>query len=98
MSAITLSAKDKPCSARIPGVCNHDNSTTVWCHINSMRWGAGRGYKSPNIIGLYACSACHDVIDGRVKTDHDKDFIKTCAYEGHLESLYLMVKEGIIEA
>lgn len=101
MSKITDFAEGKPCTARIPGVCKHDNATSVWCHIRSVRWGSGGSKKPPDIIGLIGCSDCHDAIDGRTKKDRegnllDPDFVKACAYEGHMESLYLLHKAGII--
>lgn len=96
MSKITDFAANQPCTCRIPGICNHNPSTSSWAHLNSIRWGSGRGKKSPDICGLIACFDCHGVIDGRVKTDHDRDYIKTLAYEGHLESLMLLHKAGII--
>jgi len=97
-SNITRFAEGKACTARIPGACNRDPATSVWAHLNSVRWGAGRNQKAPDPCGLIACSACHDVIDGRVKTDHDRDFIRMCAYEGHMESLAMLVKDGVISA
>ncbi len=96
MSKITKFAEGKPCTARIPGSCNYDPTTTVWAHLNSIRWGAGRGHKAPDVCGLVACSSCHDVIDNSVKTNHDRDWIKQLAYEGHMESLAMLVKHGVI--
>lgn len=96
MSRITYFAQGRPCTMRLTGICNGDPSTSVWAHINSIRWGAGRGHKAPNICGLICCSACHDILDGRVKTTLERDFIKMCALEGHMESLALLVEAGII--
>ena len=50
--------------ARIPGICNHDPATTVLCHIRRP-WNAGVGMKPDDLHGFFACSACHDEIDGR---------------------------------
>ena len=45
-------------------ICNSDPSTTVLAHIR--RSGvAGTGQKPPDLIGVWACSECHDVLDGR---------------------------------
>lgn len=96
MSAIREFARGKACTARIPLVCNRDPQTSVWAHLNSIRWGSGRGFKAPDVCGLIACSACHDVIDNRVKTDYDRDWIRHLAYEGHMESLALLVSAGVI--
>lgn len=96
MSKITKSAAGKQCTARIPGVCNGNPHTTIWAHIRKVRYGAGTGQKPSDLIGLYACSACHDVIDGRIKTNHEKDFVEMCMYEGHCESLKILVEDGVI--
>ena len=96
MSAITKFAEGRDCTARITGVCNGRADTSVWAHLNSIRWGSGRGLKGPDVCGLIACSACHDVIDGRVKTNHDRDYIRLLAYEGHMESIALLDKAGVI--
>ena len=101
MSKITKAAQDKPCTARIPQVCNFDRRTSVWAHLRGIRWGAGERIKPFDLIGLIACSDCHDAIDGRRKKDKnghllDPEFVQTCAYQGHMESLMVLHKEGII--
>jgi formate-dependent nitrite reductase cytochrome c552 subunit len=101
VSKITKAAEGKPCTARISNVCNGDHTKTAWAHLNSIRWGAGRGRKAPDVCGLIACSDCHDAIDGRVKKNKlgqklDPEFVKLCALEGHMESLMILWEEGII--
>ena len=96
MSKITEAAKGKRCTARLPGICNYDNSTSIWSHINSIRWGAGRGHKAPDICGLITCNKCADVLDRRVKTELERDYVMQLIYEGHMESLMILWEEGII--
>ena len=101
MSKITDFAEGKNCMARIPNVCDNDTTTTVWAHIRSVRFDAGTSKKPIDLIGLISCFKCHQVIDGREKKDRhgnrvDTDFIKMCAYEGHMESLMMLVKAGIV--
>ena len=95
MSKITDYARGKPCTIRLP-VCNGNPETSVWAHINSIRWGAGRGIKGPDICGAIACSSCHDIIDGRVYTTIARDNIKLSALEGHMESIAMLDRDGII--
>lgn len=68
---------------RIPGVCNHDPSTTVLAHLRRAGAG-GTGLKPPDFLGVWACSCCHDVIDGRVAAE---------VGEGELDG---MVLDGLI--
>jgi hypothetical protein len=65
--ALTASAKGQDCTLRLPGVCNHDPSTTVFAHYpGSKKTGPkGTSAKGHDLHGGYACSACHDYIDGR---------------------------------
>jgi hypothetical protein len=58
-------ARGKPCQIRIPYICNGDPDTTVLAHY---RLSAGIGLKPADSQGAWACSACHDAVDGRVKT------------------------------
>lgn len=57
------SAKGEPCTLQIVGCCNYDPETTVLAHINLD--GGKMGGKSDDCSGVFACSACHDAIDGR---------------------------------
>jgi hypothetical protein len=94
-------AEGQSCTARIPGVCNNRDDTSVWCHLPSVRWGSGKALKVHALIGLIGCHACHDAIDGRIKKTRDgepldPEFVRLCAYEGHFESLYRLDQAGII--
>jgi hypothetical protein len=62
MSKLTKSARGKDCALRL-GCCNSDADTTVLAHLRSS--SRGMGLKSPDWWGVYACSSCHDAIDGR---------------------------------
>ena len=56
------SARDQPCCAKIPHVCNRNRETTVLCH---WKYGqVGKGEKN-DLSAFYACSDCHDYLDGR---------------------------------
>lgn len=96
-SKITKFARGRQCTCRIPGVCNHDPATSVWAHLASVRWGSGTAQKVKDACGLIACSACHDVIDGRVSdSGWSVKEIKLMAYEGHMESLVMLIEEGVL--
>jgi hypothetical protein len=59
-------AQGKPCCARTRW-CNANPETTVWCHLADQWAGRGFAHKSHDLLGFFACSSCHDVIDGRDK-------------------------------
>jgi hypothetical protein len=75
-------ARDKPCMVRVPGACNRDPATTVLAHY-SLAGISGKGLKSPDHMGAYACSGCHDEIDGRTRiTEFNKDQLRKMHAEG----------------
>jgi len=53
------SARGQECQVRSP-VCNGDTSTTVLAHLN----GGGMGTKHSDLLAAFACSSCHNLIDG----------------------------------
>lgn len=59
-------ARGKPCLVRLAGICIWDESTTILAHIRRANV-AGTGQKPPDTCAVWACSACHNVIDGRAK-------------------------------
>lgn len=66
-SKIRQSAKGEDCSLRL-GFCS-SNETVVLCHIGRNR---GMALKCSDHFAVYACSSCHDIIDGRVKSSFSK--------------------------
>ena len=66
------SAKGQQCTLQILHVCNHDPYTTVLAHLPDE--SKGMGVKADDISACFACSACHDVIDGRVEFGRMIDF------------------------
>ena len=65
--AIRDSAKGETCTLRLE-CCNGDPSTTVWAHLQFFAW-SGMAMKGDDLLGVYACSTCHDSLDGRITTD-----------------------------
>ena len=62
---IRKAAKGQHCTVRLPGVCMAPNrETTVAAHIHDGSNGIGLKVGS-DLCVVFACMACHDVIDGR---------------------------------
>ena len=75
-------AQGKPCQVRVPLHCNHNPETTVLAHYRLSGY-SGTGMKPDDwSFGAWCCSACHDVIDGRVKTDHEQKILRLMHAEG----------------
>lgn len=93
MTNLRDEARGRTCQVRIPGVCNHNTDTVVLAHLN----GAGMGRKHPDWMGAWCCSACHDVIDGRVKSkEWGAESIKLMHYQGVIRTLSHLEREGKI--
>ena len=70
-------ARGQDCTLRILGVCNYEPETTVLCHVRKLGGGMtesaqrSAGQKPPDSHGVWACSACHDTLDGRTPATDD---------------------------
>ena len=89
-------AKGRGCMVRLPGICNFNSETVVLAHIR-LAGISGMGMKSPDLIGAWACSACHDEIDGRThKSGMTHDELRLAHFEGMARTIAQLKKEGLI--
>lgn len=86
-------AKGQQCTMMLENICNHDNATTVGAHVYLQGHGK-MGAKTSDLHIAWVCSACHDVLDGRVKSDLPRDFVRARAYEAVLRT-QLRLLEGL---
>lgn len=97
MSKLRLLARNQECQVRIPGICNGDPATTVLAHY-SMSGVSGKGFKSPDIMGAWTCSACHDYADGRKRSaNYTRDQIRLMHAEGVMRTQNALYKMGAIK-
>lgn len=89
MTNLRKLAQGRECQIRIPGVCNGNPETVVLCHLG----GAGMGRKHPDLLGAYGCSACHDAVDGRSRTNDDW---RLYFYDGIFRTQRMLIDEGVI--
>ena len=82
---------------RLHGVCNHNSETVVLAHYR-LAGVSGMGMKSPDIIGAWACSACHDAIDRRAHTDLERDFVRLAHLDGMVRTIAQLVREGLVKS
>jgi hypothetical protein len=91
---IMKSAREERCTIRLPG-CNGGFETTVFAHVDKIRFGKGTGHKS--MFGAYGCSSCHDIVDGRKKVKGmSKPEIHLFHVEGVLETWMRLVEKGLV--
>jgi len=93
-SKIRRSAKNEECQVRYTGVCNFNNETTVFAHLN----GGGMGLKHPDLFGAYCCSDCHNLADGKtINDDYQKSVIDCYFYEGIFRTQQILLDKGLIK-
>jgi hypothetical protein len=88
-------ARGRGCMVRLPEICNHNSETVVLAHFR-MAGLSGMGIKSDDLIGAWACSACHDAIDRRAHTDLERDYVRLAHAEGVMRTIAQLRKEGIV--
>lgn len=90
------SAHGMPCSLRLPGICNHNRSTTVMAHLVGV--GKSMGSKVSDLHTAFACSACHDAIDrfGWERRGLTATIVLDAMLRGHCETQSRLAGLGII--
>jgi hypothetical protein len=87
MGNLTRHARMRPCTLRLQG-CNGGGDTTVFAHAPSI--SKGISYKSPDWWGAFACSHCHDIVDGRIAHHHtDEEIVRAWLRGIHETQLFL---------
>ena len=95
MANLRKEAKGRECQVRIPGICTGENETVVLAHY-TRSWLRGMGSKPHDIFGVYCCAACHNAIDGRVRTNYSREQLRLMHAEGVLRTINILLKEGKI--
>lgn len=72
-------ARGEDCKINLP-CCNLNPETTVAAHVNMLGHGK-MGGKTHDFHIVFACSNCHDEIDGRTRR-YKRDFVRKEALEG----------------
>ena len=92
-SKIRQSAKGEDCLVRSPGICNGNPETVVLAHIN----GGGMGRKNPDWQAAYACSDCHEWLDGGfVRYDGTRDERDLLHYRAVLRTQERLIHKGLM--
>lgn len=89
---IRNAARGQSCTLRL-SECNFNPETTVLAHLpNGFK---GMGMKGLDTVAVFACSSCHDAIDGRVHNTGPVDWrdITRALAETHA----ILIDAGIVE-
>ena len=96
MSKIRKAARGRECQVRLPGLCNGNSETVVLAHYR-MAGICGTGMKPHDLLGAWACSACHDEIDRRTRQIPAED-ARRYHLEGMVRTLATLIAEGAVKA
>lgn len=90
-------AKGQPCMVRTPLWCNHNPETTVLAHYR-MAGYSGMGLKCPDILAAFACSDCHDLIDGRRGSweEFSRSLRLLLHLEGVMRTQAYLIEQGVL--
>lgn len=95
MSKITQSARGQQCQVRMPGICNGNPETVVFAHYR-LTGSCRTGIKPSDLLGAYACSACHDEADRRTRI-LDAEAAHLYHAEGVLRTQLLLNRQHLIQ-
>ena len=93
---LTKAARGRDCQVRLPGICNGNPETVVLAHYR-MAGMCGTGMKPHDLLGAWACSACHDEIDRRTRSMSVED-ARRYHLEGVVRTLNTLISEGAVTA
>ena len=98
-SKLRKSAREQECMIRIPSVCNFNNETTVLAHLNGSGTGTkyGNSSEAGNLLGAFACSDCHDLVDHRRRSVYSNDAIHLMHLEGMVRTIKWWIDHGYLE-
>ena len=93
-------ARDQCCAVGIFPACIGwiDTETTVLAHLRSMEGGMGLK-AGPDWWAAYACSVCHDIIDGRQPRPEGVTAIEVlrCEMRGLEKTLASLIDRDLIQ-
>ena len=89
------SARGKPCTFNIVGVCSYNAETTVLAHLPDESHGMSR--KSDDLSTAYACAECHNVIDGRAPHHFEPGEKDWYMRRAMVRTWRILVDEGVVQ-
>jgi hypothetical protein len=95
VSKLRDAARGQECQIRLPGICNFNPETTVLAHYR-LSGTCGVGMKPLDLIGSWACSDCHDLIDGRRSSAFSREQLDLMHLEGMVRTISALHKRGLL--
>jgi len=99
MSKITKSAKGKPCYLHLDGCqSGGENKYSVFAHLNGAGMGLKNRHKESGMEwGSACCHNCHQILDGAIQHDYDKEWLELCHLRATIRYQKWLAEEGLIK-
>lgn len=94
MARLRKAASGEHCTLQIHPFCTGNDEETVLAHLPSSMKGIA--IKSPDWWGAFACSACHDIMDGRRTVELPAGEIERCIFRGLFRTWQRHLETGLI--
>lgn len=99
LKKIRESARGMDCTVESPW-CNHNSETVVFAHYGEAG-EKGMGLKPDDTSGAYACSLCHDWLDGRLRMNpenNNEDYSKIYYWFRAMRRTWrLLIENGVLK-
>ena len=96
MRKIRDSARGQDCTV-MSDFCNSNPETVVFAHY-STPGESGMGMKNDDSAGVYACSSCHDWLDGRAHRGTEVDrHIEWYWFRAMRKTWKLLIENGVLK-
>lgn len=93
MSNLRKEPAGRTCLVRMEGICTHAAGDCVLAHAQTPAGIRGTSQKAPDLLGAWACHACHNEYDRRTRR-LDVDQARLWFYEGILRTQAVLIAEG----
>jgi hypothetical protein len=92
MSKYRKAAQGEHCTIRLPG-CLPGTETSVLAHLPNR----SIGMKNNDLNSAIACYSCHQIADGAVQTDLEKEWVELMFRRGQERTINRMIEKGVLK-
>jgi len=91
MSKLRKAARGEHCTVRLPG-CLPGTETTVLAHLPNRSMGK----KAHDYNSAFACFSCHEIVDSRVQTDLEREWVELMFRRGQQRTIDRFHELGLL--
>ena len=92
MSKLRKAAWGEHCTIRLPG-CLPVTETTVLAHLPNRSMGK----KASDLNAAISCHFCHQIADGVVQTDLEREWVELMFRRGQQRTIDRFIEKGVLK-